>query len=315
MKKKILFLSGTFLLLAVAVCFGFTTTLDTFLYQYFTTDSHPVLHSLGYFFSFFASFQGLISVTILMLFFLSNNKMRLYLVIDLLISGLFIIISKNIFTIERPLIGQLLLDSYSFPSGHAFAATTFYGFLIYLLSKSTQKPNDKKNIILCLTIFIALIAFSRIIIGVHYLSDIIGGLLLGSLCLYLLIYLYEKDLSPSQKEAPFHKSLSYAFTGIKETIRRERNMVIHLIIMLLVIVAGCYFEIQIKEWISCFIVFGAVISLELVNTALENVVDLVTKEKKEQAKRAKDAAAGAVLVMAFFSVIVGLFIFLPKIFS
>ena len=62
------------------------------------------------------------------------------------------------------------------------------------------------------------------------------------------------------------------------------------------------------------ILFGLVISLELVNTAIENVVDLVTMEKKPKAKIAKDVAAGAVLVSAIFSAIIGLIIFIPKIF-
>ena len=67
------------------------------------------------------------------------------------------------------------------------------------------------------------------------------------------------------------------------------------------------------EWCILVLVIGMVIALEMVNTALERCVDLVTKDYKELAKNAKDVAAGAVLVMSMFSVVIGILIFLPKI--
>ena len=85
--------------------------------------------------------------------------------------------------------------------------------------------------------------------------------------------------------------------------------------MTLVIIAGIVFKITFVEWGVCFVLFALVLSLELMNTALENVVDLVTEEKKQKAKIAKDAAAGAVLVAAIFSVIIGISIFLPRLLS
>ncbi|MFR5904918.1 MAG: diacylglycerol kinase, partial [[Ruminococcus] torques] len=65
------------------------------------------------------------------------------------------------------------------------------------------------------------------------------------------------------------------------------------------------------EWCICLLLFGLILSLELVNTALEAVVDLVTKEKKPLAKIAKDTAAGAVLVSAIAAAIIGCIIFVP----
>lgn len=112
----------------------------------------------------------------------------------------------------------------------------------------------------------------------------------------------------------FVKSFQYAIEGIIVAIKKERNLKIHIFIMILVIICGIIFKISTIEWIICIILFGLVISLELVNTAIENTVDLVTLEKNPKAKIAKDVAAGAVLVSAIISAIIGLIIFIPKLF-
>lgn len=72
-------------------------------------------------------------------------------------------------------------------------------------------------------------------------------------------------------------------------------------------------RISVVEWCMCLILFGLILSLELVNTAIEAVVDLVTEERKPLAKLAKDTAAGAVLVAAIMAAGVGILIFVPKI--
>ena len=107
----------------------------------------------------------------------------------------------------------------------------------------------------------------------------------------------------------FIKSFKYAFEGILTGIKEEQNMKIHIIIMILVIML----KINTTEWIICILLFGLVISMELMNTAIENTVNLITKEKNQQAKIAKDVAAGAVLASAIVSAIIGLMIFVPKI--
>lgn len=111
----------------------------------------------------------------------------------------------------------------------------------------------------------------------------------------------------------FLNSFKYAFEGIKYSIRSEQNLKIHITIMIFVIIAGIVFKISIFEWIICIILFGFVISLELVNTAIEKVVDLITVEKNPKAKIAKDVAAGAVLISAICAAIIGVIIFLGAI--
>ena len=108
-------------------------------------------------------------------------------------------------------------------------------------------------------------------------------------------------------------SFKYAIEGIITGIKNETNMKIHITIMIFVIIFGIVLKISKIEWIICIILFGLVISSELMNTAIENTVDLITMEKNPKAKIAKDVAAGAVLVNAVTSAIIGLLIFLPKI--
>ncbi len=111
----------------------------------------------------------------------------------------------------------------------------------------------------------------------------------------------------------FLLSFKYAFQGIINSIIEERNIKIHLLAVIVTIIMGIKYQISIVEWIICIILFGLVISSELINTSLENTVDLITNEKNELAKKAKDAAAGAVLVNAIISVLIAGFIWIPKI--
>ena len=113
------------------------------------------------------------------------------------------------------------------------------------------------------------------------------------------------------KKGPLTRSFGYAFEGIWTGIRKERNMKIHCLAVIAVTAAGTFVGLSAAEWCICLLLFALVISLELVNTAVEAVVDLVTEEKKPLAKIAKDTAAGAVLFAAIISAIAGCIIFVP----
>ncbi len=108
------------------------------------------------------------------------------------------------------------------------------------------------------------------------------------------------------------QSFGYAINGIKTVFGKEANMNIHLIITALVIICSFLFSISITEWMLCIICFGVVIGLEMMNSAIENLVDLVSPDKNIFAGRAKDIAAGAVLIAAISAATVGLIIFVPK---
>ena len=110
-------------------------------------------------------------------------------------------------------------------------------------------------------------------------------------------------------------SFKYATQGIFTSFKKEKNMKIHILIMILVIAAGTMLKISKLEWIICIILFSIVIAGELFNTAIETVVNMITTEKNEKAKIAKDVSAGAVLVLSIGAAIIGLMIFIPKILS
>lgn len=117
------------------------------------------------------------------------------------------------------------------------------------------------------------------------------------------------------KKGSLKDSFQYAFEGIAETVKCERNMKIHLFAVAMVLLLGSVFKISKNEWIICIILFSLVIGGELLNTAIEAVVDLAMPKEHRLAKKAKDALAGSVLVVAIGATIIGGIIFIPKILS
>jgi diacylglycerol kinase len=107
-------------------------------------------------------------------------------------------------------------------------------------------------------------------------------------------------------------SFAYALRGIRLAVGSEVNIKIHLTVALLVVLCGFVFEISMTEWLVVFLCFGLVLAMEIMNTAIETVVDLVSPNQHKLAGKAKDLAAGAVLIAAIFAAICGLIIFLPK---
>ena len=112
-----------------------------------------------------------------------------------------------------------------------------------------------------------------------------------------------------KQDHKFYGGFRYAIEGILTGIRQEQNMKMHCIMTVLVVLAGFFFEISKIEWCICLLLCGLIMALELVNTSVE----LVTEERKPLAKIAKDTAAGAVLIAALFSAVIGCIIFVPKI--
>jgi len=109
----------------------------------------------------------------------------------------------------------------------------------------------------------------------------------------------------------FVRSVGYACTGIVHTWKTQRNMQIHVIAAILVLFCTWWLQIPRGDVLLVFFSIALVISLELVNTAVEAAVDLITEETHPLAKIAKDASAGAVLVAAVISVVIGLAVFGP----
>lgn len=110
-------------------------------------------------------------------------------------------------------------------------------------------------------------------------------------------------------------SFGFAFQGIKYAIKYNRNIKIHIAIALLVVFFSYILKISKFEVALVGIMILLVITTEMINTVVEEVVNLITKDYKLEAKIAKDVAAGMVLLTAIVAVIIGLFVFLPHLFS
>lgn len=108
------------------------------------------------------------------------------------------------------------------------------------------------------------------------------------------------------------RSFGYAYEGICYAIKNERNMRIHVAVAPIVLILGAIVSLSPVEWCIIVLVICSVMSLELINTAIESIVDHVSPDIAPLAKIAKDVAAGAVLLMAIASVIIGIIIFVPK---
>ena len=109
------------------------------------------------------------------------------------------------------------------------------------------------------------------------------------------------------------KSFGYAFKGIDDVISNEPNMKIHVSVAILVVITAFLLKISMIEWIILVLLIGLVLAAEVINTTIENLVDMYTKEYNEKAKVVKDTAAGTVLILAITAAIIGLIILVPKI--
>ncbi len=107
-------------------------------------------------------------------------------------------------------------------------------------------------------------------------------------------------------------SFKYAFHGIYLLIRYEHNAWIHCFIAVCVLTAGLCVKLSAAEWTAICLCIGMVLAAEAVNSAIEALADRVSAEYDEAIKRTKDLAAGAVLLLAMASAVIGLLIFLPK---
>ena len=113
---------------------------------------------------------------------------------------------------------------------------------------------------------------------------------------------------------PLIKTFINAFNGIKYFFKTERNGKIQAAVSIIIVVAGLYLHLSAFEWIITFLCIGVVLTLEMLNSALEYLCNLVHSEYHPLIKIIKDVAAGAVLFASIISSVIGLIIFLPKIF-
>ncbi len=105
----------------------------------------------------------------------------------------------------------------------------------------------------------------------------------------------------------------YALEGFYTALIKEKNMKVHILIMFIVLFTGIFLNISPIEWLFILLAIALVLSSELINTAVELIVDELFPTIHERAKTIKDISAASVLVSSVFAAIVGTIIFLPKI--
>lgn len=110
------------------------------------------------------------------------------------------------------------------------------------------------------------------------------------------------------------KSIGYAFKGAYHLITREASVKVQFCIGILITIAGFYFQLSTTEWIIQILVIALIMTIEGVNTAIEEMADFIHPEFHKKIGLIKDISAGAVFIFAIAAIIVGLIIYIPKIF-
>ncbi len=110
------------------------------------------------------------------------------------------------------------------------------------------------------------------------------------------------------------QSFRYAWDGVVYSLRENQNLRVHFLVALIVAIASVLLGVSHFEMGILGVMILLVVAAEMINSAIEEMVDLITKEHREEAKIAKDVAAGMVLVVAAGSVVVGIIIFTPYVF-
>ena len=137
----------------------------------------------------FANKYWLVGLSILLIFAINNKNTGIIISINLILSAFTNFIIKQMIQRPRPLDHRIINEKgYSFPSGHSMVSMAFYGFLLYLIYKNMKYKYWKRVLTTILALSILFIGISRVYLGVHYTSDVIGGYLVG--ISYLIVFIH-----------------------------------------------------------------------------------------------------------------------------
>ncbi len=176
-----------------SLLFNNMTNIDDFIYNKVALIISENYTHLMKIFSFLGSIYFYMALTIFFLIAFNKRKHGIFFAISFVLPFFLNLILKIFFERSRPDINSLILESgYSYPSGHAMLATTVYGALIYLSLKNINNVFIKRITVIILSLLIAAISFSRVYLGVHYFTDIIGGILIGISTIMLIILIFRK---------------------------------------------------------------------------------------------------------------------------
>ncbi len=202
--KKLWFtigLSCCFIILAILVYLGLVSNFDTICYNFvaYKVSEDNILTTIYQVFTFFGStlFIILLTIFLFVLFIILKKKVYSYIIASsIIISTIFNNVIKIIIRRARPTVLALVTEtSYSFPSGHTMASVTMYGILCYLVIKSNWSKKAKISVSILLGLMPILVGLSRIYLGAHFATDIIGGFLVSTILLLIITsYIDKKNL-------------------------------------------------------------------------------------------------------------------------
>ncbi len=189
---KLILFSLVCIIFFVLIAFLFNkeiVSLDSSIYNYIL--EHFISDKLTSFIKVVTLLGGsyfLIGITVGFMFFVKNKRISFFTSFNLMLAAILGQLLKFIIRRPRPNILPLVEENgFSFPSGHSLVSMAFYGFLIYLAYKNIKSNWIKIPLIIVLISCIFLVGFSRIYLGVHYISDVLGGFMIA-LC-YLVVYI------------------------------------------------------------------------------------------------------------------------------
>lgn len=192
MKKKIkysifIICLTMFILLSILVINKRNFIVDSFIYGSIENFINKKTTSIVKVLTYFGSIYPFILILVLSLF-LKDKKYFKYLSINLILITVLNITMKSLFARPRPLDISLVEETgYSFPSGHSLTSMAFYGLLIYLITISNLSKKLKIILNIILSLLILIVGLSRIYLGVHYFTDVIGGFSLA--IIYLIVFI------------------------------------------------------------------------------------------------------------------------------
>lgn len=185
MKKRIVcIISFILFLVTVILITNDNRYFDNYIINLFKYKS-DILTNIMKIITFLGSALSIILLTVLLIIVVKGKRNKILILINVIVTTLLNQLLKNVFQRGRPIDSIIEESGYSFPSGHSMVSMAFYGFLIYLVYKSNIKY--KGLIIGLLSVLIVLIGISRIYLGVHYPTDVIGGFTLS--LSYLLLFI------------------------------------------------------------------------------------------------------------------------------
>ena len=182
-------LSICFIVILILVLNGNISNFDNSIYSLISNKISNSMTSFMKIITFLGSAYTIITITVLLILF---SKDKIYFSINLI--GIFLLnqLLKHIIQRPRPVDINIINESgYSFPSGHSMVSMAVYGLIIYYIYKNINNKRLKWILILLLSILILLIGFSRIYLGVHFPSDVLGGFILSLIWLIMFILIID----------------------------------------------------------------------------------------------------------------------------